>query len=101
VLCKLLRKRSDNAKSFVAHHWEEREQRVTHEKDLQGVVTKFPIDLDIRDVEHSLERAALEFQTQRMTNNALRTVAPDGIYRFDHLLAISAVYGCYDGAVGF
>src|SRR5213593_1552326 len=43
----------------------------------------FPIDLDIRDIEHPLECSSLERQTERVSDQTLCTVAADQVFGFD------------------
>src|SRR4051812_15459108 len=42
VLFERLGERADNSKAVITNHREERQQRITHEKDLQGVVAELP-----------------------------------------------------------
>src|SRR5687767_3642175 len=86
LLVGVFRKDPDYAVMIFARHWEEGSRTILCEARRQHVVRKFPLDLNVSDIEQALERASFKRQPEVRPNKAFCTIATGEILRLNHLL---------------
>ena len=66
---------------------------------MQRVVFKSPIDVDISDIKYPLERTAPKIYTERMANQAMRSVTANQIFGLDRVKVTTRRFHIGDDAV--
>jgi hypothetical protein len=74
------REHSDDSITLFTLERKEDHERSRREADVQRIVTHLPIDLRVRDIKDSFERAATESETKLVTYQTLRSVAAYKIF---------------------
>src|SRR5436305_12352675 len=72
-------KSADYTPSLVTYHREKCGESVLAQVHVQRIMLKRPIDIDVGNVESSLERTAAKIYAERVTDEAMRTVTAEEI----------------------